>query len=43
MPVSSLGQRGTVRVTLKKRNKECYVKAGETVDIGNHSNFAQFD
>ena len=24
-------QRGTVRVTLKKRNKECYVKAGETV------------
>ena len=24
-------QRGTVRVTLKKGNKECYVKAGETV------------
>ena len=24
-------QRGTVRLTLKKGNKECYVKAGETV------------
>ena len=24
-------QRGTVRVTLKKGNKECYVKVGETV------------